>query len=390
MRSAPRARRRGGAVTALRLLGALLVIVLFSGGFSDVHAGALKAEPGDVVLVRYSVTTPEGHLVASTFEGAADVPLPAGLAGPGAAGWTGPEPIIAGEGGPLPEVGRQVLGLAPGERKSFPLAPLEEFGRRDPADVRQLPARIESPLELDLAIADYVARYDRFPAIGDSFAYNKYLSATVTEVGETGIRAELRPSGPVFEEPFGTVALEKGPDSIVSHLSAKVGAQYREDGRTGVIVAAGAENFTVDFNHPLAGKTLAVDLSVQDVIRRSSVPAGEPDWIRDEAKALERAAQSGKPLVLVLHSEGCGHCEQFFGTTIPDLTVRALRDRFEWAAVEPKKIPGEERRHRVQSYPTILLMSPDGRETARAEGSLDAQALWRLVMGDEAAQGAGR
>jgi len=375
---------------ASRLLGALLFIVLFSTGCSGLHAGAVKAEPGDVVLVRYSVTTPQGHLVASTFEEAADVPLPAGLAGPGTAGWTGPEPVIAGEGGPLPDMGRQVLGLAQGDRKAFSLAPLEEFGRRDPDDVREFPASNESPLELDLAIADYVARYDHFPATGDSFAYNKYLSATVAEVGETGIRAELRPSGPVFEEPFGTVVLEKGPDSIVSRLAAKVGAQFREDGRTGIIVAAGAENFTVDFNHPLAGTTLSVDLSVQDVIRRSAVPEGGPDWIRDEAKALEVAARSGKPLVLVLHSEGCGSCEQFFGTTIPDLNVRALRDRFEWAAVEPKKVPGEERRHRVELYPTILLMSPEGREMARAEGYQDAQAFWRLVMGDEMAQGAVR
>jgi FKBP-type peptidyl-prolyl cis-trans isomerase 2 len=373
-----------------RGLAAVLFVLLLTASCSGLHAGALKAEPGDVVLVRYSVSTPDGQLVASTFEGAADVPVLARLAGEGSAGWTGPEPVIAGEGGPLPEVGRQILGLAPGDRKSFPLAPLEEFGRRDPADVREFPARIESPLELNLAISDYVARYDHFPAKGDSFAFNKYLSATIAEVGETGIRVELLPSGQVFEEPFGTVTLEKGPDSIVSRLAAKVGAEFREEGRAGVIIAAGAENFTVDFNHPLAGKTLAVDLSVQDVIRRSSVPQGEPDWIRDEAKALKRAARSGKPLVLVLHSEGCGNCELFFGTTIPDPTVRALRDRFEWAAVEPKKVPGEERRHRVRLYPTILLMTPDGRETARADGYLDAQAFWRLVMGDGAAQGSGR
>lgn len=359
----------------------LLFLILLCAGCAGLATAPVTAEQGDIVVVRYVASTEEGRLVATNRQDVAGDRTGSWLPGFGPADVFSPEAVIAGEKGPLTGVEREVLGMSAGDARRVTLPAQEAYGVYDPALVKQIPARIESPLHLELPISEFVGRYDRFPALEDAFPYNTYLAGKVSEVREETITVDLSPRGERFDEPFGTVSLETTTDGIVSTLAARVGSPFSREGRTGLVIATGAESFTVDFNHPLAEKPLVVDLQVEDVIRRSSLPVGEPDWIRDEAAALGRSATSGKPLVLVLHSPGCGNCEVFFATTMNDPIVRALRGRFEWASVEAKSKPELERKYQIESYPTILLMSPEGREMARVDGSLDAQAFWRLVMG---------
>lgn len=377
------------SANTFRAVTFLLLSQLACFGFTR-PAQAVKAEAGDILAVRYAVATQEGGLIATNRRDVAEDQSGTWVPGFARQRSSGPLPLIAGESGPFKGLGEAAVGMDAGDSRRVTLAPQEEFGAPDPKLVQQIPAKVESPLAMELPIPEFVARYNRFPAQGEVFTYNSYLVGTVASIGEAVITVDFTPRGDRFEEPFGTVSLEKKKDAIVSTLSAKVGSPFTKEGRTGIIVAAGADSFTVDFNHPLAGKPLIVDLQVEEVFKRSSLPAGEPDWIRDEPQALGKAAKSGKPLVLVLHSSECGNCGEFFDTTMNDPIVLALRGRFEWASVEAKSKPELERKYQIQNYPTILLMTFDGREAARADGFLDAQALWRLVMGDEMARGAGR
>src|SRR4051794_16091870 len=91
-------------------------------------------------------------------------------------------------------------------------------------------------------------------------------------------------------------------------------------------------------------------------------------------EALEAAAREGRRFVLAdFQAAWCGPCKKLDETTWRDERVRG------WLSAEAVcvKIDGDLHRdlaekYRIQAYPTILLLEPDGREIDRLVGYRDA------------------
>lgn len=100
---------------------------------------------GDLVLVDYTVKVKEtGELVETTLESVAKEE------GVEAAGPFEPRLVIPGKGFLLKAIEDELIGMEPGQEKSFELPPEKAFGPRDPSKVKVIPLRrlkdVEGPI----------------------------------------------------------------------------------------------------------------------------------------------------------------------------------------------------------------------------------------------------
>jgi thioredoxin-related protein len=119
----------------------------------------------------------------------------------------------------------------------------------------------------------------------------------------------------------------------------------------------------------------------------SSVPAQEVRWRTDYAAARKEAATTGKPMLLDFGTEACMWCRKLDATTFRDRAiVDVLNARF-----IPVKVDGERDSRLtqsvgVQAFPTIVLISAEGKIFARHEGYADNSKMMALLRQAPAAK----
>lgn len=114
----------------------------------------------------------------------------------------------------------------------------------------------------------------------------------------------------------------------------------------------------------------------------STVAAQAQDirWRPDYASARKEAAATGKPMFLDFGTENCLWCRKLDATTFRDrAVVELLNDKF-----IPVKVDGErdERLTQsvgVQAFPTLVLVSAEGKIVGRHEGFTDVAKLMTLL-----------
>jgi peptidylprolyl isomerase len=172
------------------------------------------ARRGDTVVLHYTGKLSDGFVFDST-ENAGDEQW-RNFKGRGVA--FEPARLVVGEGQMPPDFEEALLGMAPGERKSFTIPAARAFGPRDPARVVEVPRDEIAPRELGI----------------ESFRV-----------------AEGRRRPNVFDPKVGDVL----------DLKDAAGALHRAR-----VLAIDDEKVTLDGNHPLAGRDLVFEVKVVDVI----------------------------------------------------------------------------------------------------------------------------
>jgi thioredoxin-like negative regulator of GroEL len=107
----------------------------------------------------------------------------------------------------------------------------------------------------------------------------------------------------------------------------------------------------------------------------------ELDWRQDYQKAREEATAKGRPLLIDLGTENCYWCKQLDLKTFTDPTLAAyLNERFVLLKVDAGRDPRLADALRVQSYPTLVIASPEGRILGYQEGFVEAPRLQELLQ----------
>jgi protein disulfide-isomerase len=101
--------------------------------------------------------------------------------------------------------------------------------------------------------------------------------------------------------------------------------------------------------------------------------ASAKGWVRDVEHALSVAQSKQRPLVLFVSTDGCVHCDKMIATTFRDVNIRqALSTSFVAAAIKSSERPDLMDHLQIRSFPTTLLVSPDGEVLDQMTGYVDA------------------
>ncbi len=347
------------------------------GAKASQSAGAESIEKGDIVLIHYAATLEDGSLYETTLEKRAKDP------GSKKASWYvepksfSPVLTVAGERGPAPGIGDALLGMKAGERKTVSLPAEKAYGPANPSNKLQYACAKKIPKIMVMDPEQYVKQFGAFPVVGNEVEATPYFKAKILEVSETSAKLEmLAVDGIKEEESFGTAEIHVQGEEITISLAPKIGAPFEADGRKGIIESSDGKNFTVDFNSPLLGKAISLDLEAVSVTKASGLSGVSLDWLQDHDKGIGVSKESGKPCVLVLYAGWCKWSKKLLDESFNDPRIRMLKDKFVWVKVDSDSQKKYKEQYSQQGFPLVVLLSPNGKPEEKVEGFTDAQSLY--------------
>ncbi len=331
---------------------------------------------GDLATVDYSAYTKDGKLISTTrAQDAANSAIAKETAYRAPDVFT-PEEITAGKAGQFPGVGPSIVGMNVGERKKITLPAEKAFGPSNPQLVKTLPTVRTVPKTIRLSAKDYVSQFGGFPVEGKEVNLSPYLKTKVSRVAETYAELEVTAQETDrFTEEYGTVEVKRQGDQFKVVLSPTIGATFRTPNEAGTVVAATADSFTVDFNNPLAGKPLLLDVQVLKATPASELAGMQIPWTEDHDKGLASAKAAGKPAVLVLYADWCQWCKKLLTESFPDPRITEMKDRLVWIKVNSDRQKEYGSKYGQKSFPGVVLFKADGTIARKSEGYMDAAAL---------------
>lgn len=333
-------------------------------------------QAGDLARVAYTVTTADGQLVYTTRASREKNTIPGGHRTDRPASSDDSEELAAGRSAGFPGLGAAVLGMRPGETRRVVVQPEQAFGAYDPGNLRHYPGERRIPRVIAVAAEEYARRMAGLPVAGQEITLVPYFRSRVVDVGAQAVILEnLARDGERHEDPIGTTTIRASDTEIVLTLQPKIGAAFQVDGRQGRIVSRDGRGFTVDFNHPLAGKQLILDLEVISLVKSSKI--GDIFWVEDYDRAVEMSRKQKRPVFLLLYAEWCEWCGKLMAESLSDPRIRILRDRFIWARIDSDRSPEYAEAFEQKDFPLVVLLTPEGEVVQRIEGYRDATGLKR-------------
>ncbi len=119
---------------------------------------------------------------------------------------------------------------------------------------------------------------------------------------------------------------------------------------------------------------LALSLLLTGAARETPAPTPQPPtikWEKNFDEALRKARRAGKPIIVDFWADWCGWCHRLDKTTYADPWVARKAQEFVAAKVDTEGSRKEREtaiRYQVASLPTIVFLSPSGRQLGRVNG----------------------
>lgn len=317
-------------------------------------------QQGDLVSVNLTAATEDGRLLTTTLVSVADQPGRKWLRGYQKGERLHPVSLIAGEAISVPGLHDIVTGMKKGEKRSVTIPAEKAYGEPDPEKIKQYPSVRRVPRLARLEPLSFVRQYGRFPVKGHTFDFNPYLNAFVMDVFESHVILELsiKPGDDVEDVDYGTTRVTLEDDEFVIRLTPEIGAFFEVGKRKGWITAASEDSFTVDFNHPMAGKAMALEVEVIDFTKASITHAYEISWLEDYDAGTEEAMTENKPMVLLLYADWCQWSQKLMNDVLSDPRVTSFHDDFVWVKINSDVNWEYKERFEQTSYPKLLILSP--------------------------------
>ncbi|GAB6095205.1 hypothetical protein JCM14469_14570 [Desulfatiferula olefinivorans] len=314
-------------------------------------------QTGDLAAITYVLTLDDGTLIRTNVREAAERH---GRLGDSGVIYYYPDPVMVGTGEKHMDISDQVIGMKPGESRRIVLTPENGGLPVAPDNIKRFTRKRDMPAFMSMALADFRRQFKTEPAPGVAIPVTPYFMSTVRGVrdDQVYIDSDITEEKTVTDT-LGRTRIMREGDDIVLELTPTVGAPFETGGMSGRITAVDDTHFTVDFNPPLAGKTLFMDLTIDSLIKASALHGRSIEWTRDydEGVALSMAEQ--RPMVLFLYREGCPWCERMEKGVFPDPRLQSLSEDFVWVSVNSgvrtdiKELFGQE------GFPMTVLLNPD-------------------------------
>lgn len=105
------------------------------------------------------------------------------------------------------------------------------------------------------------------------------------------------------------------------------------------------------------------------------VCAAPPGWMSDYRKALELSRKEGKPIIADFSTDWCPNCRKLENHTFSDPSINDRLDQFVKVYIDGDRHPEMVERFGIEGYPTLVAISPEGRELDRSVGYVNPRRL---------------
>lgn len=286
------------------------------------------------------------------------------------------EPLgfVLGQDQILPALEAGMIGMKIGHEKNITLAPEDAYGEWSSANTVSMP-RVAVLLKLtDLPVSKLTAITGKEPELNETVNLS-YWTAKVVDISGSDVTLLHEPdNNTLIETEYGPAVVTLNDTHVVTTLSPELGAVIKTAVDEGVISEVTETDFTVDFNHPLAGRTLVFEVKVEDIIKSGMMLMQRITWT-DHESGLETAKNEKRPAVIFLYIEDCRSCESLEILTLSNPEVTELRDKFVWIKVDAGANPDIASEYDAKSYPTIVLLDGAGEVAKTVEGHITSADL---------------
>lgn len=341
-------------------------------------ADPLRIEKGDYVTANYSMRLKDGELIITTRREVAEDPSVPKADWFLNSGTFEAEGLIAGQETKRAELAEAIVGMAVGERKTIELPPEKAFGPPDEKKIMSFPLTKSLPQVFNLTAQAYVHQFKTFPKVGQEVNFVPFFKSRITDVQQETVTLESQAKdGQVVASDFGDTTIRIENDMVHLTLTPEMGAPFTLKGSQGVITQIDKSTFSVDFNHPGAGKTVLMDLEVVSFVKAATFRNKELAWIEAHDAGYQQAGEKEKPMVLVLYAEWCSWSKRLLDDTIMDPRVQAYWDDFVWVKVNSNEETEYKEFYEQDGYPMIVLVNSQGEVFKKIGGFQDARAFSR-------------
>jgi len=183
--------------------------------------------------------------------------------------------FTVGAGEMIPGFDEAIAGMKPGEEKTFTVPPDKAYGEPDPSLVIDVPLTRLINKTVEITTDEFRSTFGEDPVPGKTyFQEGMVWNITVVSVdGNTTVVEHAPEDGAVVESPYGTEKVTVLNDSLSITLTPQVGAVVSTVYGDVRIASADADSMSLDFNHPLAGKTLTFKVTLVNVSKGGATDA---------------------------------------------------------------------------------------------------------------------
>jgi len=126
---------------------------------------------------------------------------------------------------------------------------------------------------------------------------------------------------------------------------------------------------------------LALSLAVGACQKAKSETPKGVQWLTSVDAALADAKTTGRPILLDMYTDWCEWCHALDDTTYVDSTFIDYSRKFTMARVNAEVDTANASKYHVRSYPTVLVLHPDGTEIDRVVGYSRAPGFMAEIEG---------
>jgi FKBP-type peptidyl-prolyl cis-trans isomerase 2 len=251
----------------MHLKALLLALFLLAGCLAE-DVKPLRVDVGDIVTLEYTGRTMGDNLVFDTSsesiardQGVEKVP------------WfklrEEYEPMVftIGSGQLLQAFEEGLIGTEMGSGKTIVLSPEEAYGERNESKVLAVEKVAVVPLVSDIPLEVFEAGAGKKPILNDTVQL-KYWPARVINITEDNVALQSQPENDtIIETAYAPARVTVNSTNIIIELNPPKEIPYNTPFGPTRAVFENQTTILLDYNHPLAGKTLVFDIVVKNITK---------------------------------------------------------------------------------------------------------------------------
>lgn len=286
-----------------------------------------------------------------------------------------PLQVIVGSGQVIEGFDEALLGMAMNEEKEVIITPTKGYGEWNPELVIIQPRIVEIPRIVETPLEELRLGIGKEPVVNETVQL-RYWPGKILNVSNTSVTLRHDPiNDSIVQTMYGPSRVILNSTMVKMELMPIINTTVQTSYGIAKILGFNDTAVEIDFNSPLAGKTLIFKIKVERIIKASEFAEMQIAWTSDLPKALEKAKAEARPLIIEFYAEWCGWCKMLDEKTFPDLKVLEKKDEFIWVKINAEKQSDLAMEYNVKGFPLLVFLKSDGTEIKRINRYVTAEEL---------------